>query len=146
MGFGSGSRNPRARALRLGLLAVVLVAAVLFHGHGRAYEGVRILYYLGIVGLLVARFAGRSRRQGPPGGGFGPRGRGRFGAMGGPPGYGPPGYGVPPSYGAPAEPHPGASPPGAVDPSGPGSAERWPAPDPAIPPVDPPLGPVRGGA
>lgn len=138
MGFGSGSPRSRSRALRLALLAVALLAALLFHGRGRAYEGVRIVYWVAVAGFLVARLSGRARRQGPPGQGLGtlPWGRGRFGPPPGPLGGGT-------RVGAA---RPEAFPPPGVDPDGPRTAERWPPPDPAVFPVDPPLGPAQNEA
>jgi len=71
MGPGFGSRGQRLRVLRFVLLALLLVGLFVLHGHGRGYETIRIVYYVGIIGLLFARRAGQSRRRGPQGGGVG---------------------------------------------------------------------------
>ena len=146
-GLGSGPRNPRARALRLGLVAVVLLATLLLHGHGRAYGGARVLYYVAIAGLLFVRFAGRSRRQRPPGsrlGVFG--GQGPVKGAGAPPTFGGSTFGGPtyggPTYASPAPDDRGRDRSGSGDPAGPGSADPWAPPDASVPPVDPPLGPA----
>jgi hypothetical protein len=107
-GLGYGNRSP-LRYLRLGLLILIVLAAVVFHGKGRAYDTIHDVYFVLIIGLLgFALFSrGRSRRNqmggGPMGGPMGGGGMGG-GAMG-PGGVGPgqqgppfPGYGVPPPW------------------------------------------------
>lgn len=64
-GFGFGG-NSRMRALRLGALALLLVAGVVFHRQGSGYEAVRAVYVLAVIALLGYSFI--RRRSGVAGG------------------------------------------------------------------------------
>jgi hypothetical protein len=66
------------RVLRLGLLAVVILAGVAFHDKGTVYTAIRIAYYAVILGGLGYFFYRRSAAK-----------RGDTIATGGPPGPGP---------------------------------------------------------
>ena len=138
MGFGPGSPRSRSRALRLALLAVALLASLLLRGRAGSSGGVQAVYWVAVAGFLFARLSGRARRSGPPGQGVGPLpwGRGRLGPSSGP-------FGDGTRVGAA---RPEVVPPTGVDSDGPRTAERWPPPDPAVPPLDPPLGPARNEA
>jgi hypothetical protein len=69
--FGGGFRNPQMAAMRFGLLFVVLIAGVVFHGSGSTYGLIRGVYLVVVLGGL---FYGLSRRRGRFGGGMPPRG------------------------------------------------------------------------
>jgi hypothetical protein len=67
--FGFGSRNPQMRVVRLGLLAVLLIAGATFHHTGPVYTAIRVAYYaviLGGLGYLLWRRSA-AKRQGPAG-------------------------------------------------------------------------------
>ncbi len=59
-GYGM-NRNPRLRALRLGMLVLLLVAGALFNHRGHGYTVARGLYLVALVGLLGYSFLGRRR-------------------------------------------------------------------------------------
>lgn len=50
------------RMLRIGLLIAVVVGGLIFHHRGHAYDTIRIVYIVLIVGFLVWRLAVRSGR------------------------------------------------------------------------------------
>jgi hypothetical protein len=62
--------------MRIGLLAAVIVGGLIFHHQGHAYDTIRIVYVVVVLGFLVWRLALRSgraprmrnrdRNQGPP--------------------------------------------------------------------------------
>jgi len=62
-----GRGNPSLRAVRLGLLVMVILAGVVFHHSGGVYDTIHVLYLVLIVGLLAFALVTRRRRQ-PPGG------------------------------------------------------------------------------
>jgi hypothetical protein len=102
-GLGYGGRSA-LRYVRLALLILILLAAVVFHGHGKAYDTIHAVYFVAVIGLLgFALFTRSASRRGRMGNG--PMGPGSMGpgAMGpgsvGPgqqappmPGYGPGGW------------------------------------------------------
>jgi hypothetical protein len=64
MGFGIGRGvNPRARALRFGALALVLLAGVVFHHSGSTYETIRVAYYIVIASFIFYAIRGRRGNQ-----------------------------------------------------------------------------------
>lgn len=142
MGFGFGSRDPRARALRVGLLVAFVALAALARGHG-GRSGLHLASYAAILGLLLLRFVARSRRRRALGGQGGRWGSGARPPMGG---YGPGGPFFGPSDGdasAPFEevPRAAAADRARTGDGGAAAADRWPPPDPGVVPIDPPIGP-----
>jgi hypothetical protein len=59
--FGGRSRRTNYLIIRLGLLVLLIVGGVLFHHQGRAYEVIRVVYLVAIVGFLVWRISTRQR-------------------------------------------------------------------------------------
>ncbi len=97
LGFGYGGRSP-LRYVRLGLLLLVVLAGVAFHGHGSAYHAIHDVYLVAIIGLIgFAVIRGGARRRGIGGGPMGP-------GPAGPGQQSPPvgGYGAPPGWPSPA--------------------------------------------
>jgi hypothetical protein len=66
---GMGGGRSTLRMVRFGVLAVFLILAATLHDRGSTYNGLHVVYFVIIAGLLVASFARR-------------RGRGRFGSGG----------------------------------------------------------------
>jgi Protein of unknown function (DUF2510) len=67
--FGFGSRNPQWRMVRIGLLAAVLLAGVVFHERGPAYTTIRVLYFVvifGALGFFLLRRSVAKRRGSSP--------------------------------------------------------------------------------
>jgi hypothetical protein len=56
---GMGGGNPRMRSFRIGALVLIVLAGVVLHHTGRAYEAIRLIYFALIIGLLFASFRGR---------------------------------------------------------------------------------------
>jgi hypothetical protein len=67
MGMGMGRGNSSLRAVRLGLLVMVILAGVVFHHTGGVYDTIHVLYLVLIVGLLGFALMTRRRRQSPGG-------------------------------------------------------------------------------
>lgn len=58
------------RMMRIGLLIAVIVGGLIFHHQGHAYETIRIVYVVIVVGFLIWRISmrtGRIRRNRNPG-------------------------------------------------------------------------------
>ncbi len=105
---GMGGGRSTLRMVRLGVLVVFLILAATLHGHGSTYNTLHVVYFVIIIGLVIAAFAGR-------------RGSGRFGSggsSGSRVGGGSFGSGPPRPDGAPDNPDPDADSP------------KWPPPDP----------------
>lgn len=70
MGMGRG--NSSLRTICIGALVLVLLAGVVFHHSGGAYDTIRVLYFALIIGFLVfATTARRLRGRNPGPGGVG---------------------------------------------------------------------------
>jgi hypothetical protein len=83
MGMGRG--NSSLRAIRLGLLVMVILAGVVFHHSGGVYDTIHVIYIVLIVGFLVFALAtrrrgGRQPQGGTAGGSWGGPVRGQWGA------------------------------------------------------------------
>jgi len=68
-----GRGNSSLRAVRLGLLVMVILAGVVFHRSGGTYQAIHVLYYVLIVGfvgfaLMTRRRRGNQAPGGTPGG------------------------------------------------------------------------------
>jgi hypothetical protein len=50
------------RIMRIGLLIAVIVGGLIFHHQGHAYETIRIVYVVIVVGFLIWRLSTRSSR------------------------------------------------------------------------------------
>jgi len=128
-GMGMGRGNSSLRAIRIGLLVMVILAGVVFRHSGGTYDAIRGVYYVLIVGFLVFAFVTRRRagqsRGGTAGGSWG-------GTSGGSWGNRPP----------PPQPPPSSDPPGGTA-GGPwGNTPPPPQPPPSS---DPPAG-TSGGS
>lgn len=126
-GMGMGRGNSSLRTIRIGLLVMVILAGVVFRHSGGAYDTIRGIYYVLIVGFLVFAIVTRRRaglsRRGTAGGSWG-------GSSGGSWGNRPP----------PAQPPPASDPP-----AGTAGGSWGNSPPPAQPPPssDPPAGLVN---
>jgi hypothetical protein len=82
-----GGGNSTLRAIRIALLVGFLVLATTLHGHGSTYNTLHIVYFVLVIGLLIASFSMRGgRRSGNrQSGRGGPVGRGGFGGAPPPP-------------------------------------------------------------
>jgi hypothetical protein len=62
-----GGRSPRANylAMRLGLLAVLIVGGAIFHHRGPAYDVIHVLYIVALVGFIGWRIMRRRQRAQP---------------------------------------------------------------------------------
>jgi hypothetical protein len=64
--MGMGGRNPAFRAVRLGALVLVVLAGVVFHHSGGAYNAIHFLYIALVIGFLAVSISTRRRRAGAP--------------------------------------------------------------------------------
>lgn len=62
---GGRNRNPLFRYIRIGMLLMLILAAVVFKGHGQVYTDIRIGYWVLLAGFLLfgGYFANREREE-----------------------------------------------------------------------------------